>query len=128
MDNDRHLDDPDGNGGDRVVEKDAEDVADDDEVDVDYVDQDINEVDIDVVNKRSRKMLMMLVTTMLKLMSMMKKLKLLMSSLGPRPRRSVGGEGAEGDLGFRGLFQDITTSASSTSEQISLILGDIQNS
>ena len=71
---------------------------------------------------------MMLVTTMLRLMSMMKKLKLLMSSLGPRPRRSVGGEGAEGDLGFRGLFQDITTSASSTSEQISLILGDIQNS
>ena len=123
MDNDRHLDDPDGNGGDRVVEKDAEDVADDDEVDVDYVDQDINEVDIDVVNKRMRKMLVML-----RLMSMMKKLKLLMSSLGPRPRRSVGGEGAEGDLGFRGLFQDITTSASSTSEQISLILGDIQNS
>ena len=40
----------------------------------------------------------------------------------------MGGEGAEGDLGFRGLFQDITTSASSTSEQISLILGDIQNS
>ena len=86
-------------------------------------------VDIDVVNKRMRKMLIMLVTTMLRLMSMMKKLKLLMSSLGLRPRRSVGGEGAEGDLGFRGLFQDITTSsASSTSEQISLILGDIQNS
>ena len=60
---------------------------------------------------------------------MMKKLKLLTSSLGPRPRRSVGGEGAEGDLGFRGLFQDITTSsASSASEQMSLILGDIQNS
>ena len=113
---------------DRAVEKDAEDVADDDEVDVDDVDHDINEVDIDVVNKRMRKMLMMLVTTMLRLMWMMKKLKLLMSSLGPRPRRSVGGEGAEGDLGFRGLFQDITTSASSTSEQISLILGDIQNS
>ena len=71
---------------------------------------------------------MMLVTIMLRLMSMMKKLKLLMSSLGPRPRRSVGGEGAEGDLGFRGLFQDITTSASSTSEQISSILGIIQNS
>ena len=73
-------------------------------------------------------MLVMLVTIMLMLMSMMKKLKLLMSSLGPRPRRSVGGEGAEGDLGFRGLFQDITTSASSTSGQISIILGDIQNS
>ena len=123
MDNDRHLDDPDGYGGDRVVEKDEEDVADDDEVDVDDVDHDINEVDIDVVNKRMRKMLVML-----RLMSMMKKLKLLMSSLGPRPRRSVGGEGAEGDLGFRGLFQDITTSASSTSQQISLILGDNQNS
>ena len=26
MDNDRHLDDPDGNGGDGVVEKDEEDV------------------------------------------------------------------------------------------------------
>ena len=73
-------------------------------------------------------MLIMLVTIMLRLMFMMKKLKLLMSSLSPRPRRSVGGEGAEGDLGFRGLFQDITTSASSTSEQISLILGDIQKS
>ena len=71
----------------------------------------------------------MLVTIILRLMSIMKKLKLLMSrALGPRPRRSVGGEGAEGDLGFRGLFQDITTSASSTSEQISSILGDIQNS
>ena len=92
------------------------------------MDQDINEVDIDVVNKRMMKTLMMLVTTMLMLMSMMKKLKLLMSSLGPRPRRSVGGEGAQGDLGFRGLFQDITTSASSTSQQISLILGIIQNS
>ena len=41
MDNDRHLDDPDGNGGERVVEKDEKDVADDDEVDVDYVDQDM---------------------------------------------------------------------------------------
>ena len=71
----------------------------------------------------------MLVTIILRLMSIMKKLKLLMSrALGPRPRRSVGGEGAEGDLGFRGLFQDITTSASSTSGQISIILGDIQNS
>ena len=50
MDNDRHLDDPDGNGGDGVVEKDEEDVDDDDEVDVDYVDHKINEVDIDVVN------------------------------------------------------------------------------
>ena len=128
MDNDRHLDDPDGNGGDGVVEKDEEDVDDDDEVDADDVDHNINEVDIDVVNKRMRKMLMMLVTIMLRLMSMMKKLKLLMSSLGPRPRRSVGGEGAEGDLGFRGLFQDITTSASSTSEQISIISGIIQNS
>ena len=128
MDNDRHLDDPDGNGGDGVVEKDEEDVDDDDEVDADDVDHNINEVDIDVVNKRMRKMLMMLVTIMLRLMSMMKKLKLLMSrALGPRPRRSVGGEGAEGDLGFRGLFQDITTSASSTSQQISLILGVIQN-
>ena len=127
MDNDRHLDDPDGNGGDGVVEKDEEDVDDDDEVDADDVDHNINEVDIDVVNKRMRKMLMMLVKIMLRLMSMMKKLKLLMSSLGPRPRRSVGGEGAQGDLGFRGLFQDITTSASSTSEQISIILGVIQN-
>ena len=41
MDNDRHLDDPDGNGGDGVVEKDEEDVDDDDEVDVDDVDQGI---------------------------------------------------------------------------------------
>ena len=127
MDNDRHLDDPDGNGGDGVLKKDEEDVDDDDEVDADGVDHNINEVDIDVVNKRMRKMLMMLATIMLMLMSMKKKLKL-MSSLGPRPRRSVGGEGAQGDLGFRGLFQDITTSASSTSQQISLILGIIQNS
>ena len=37
MDNYRHLDDSEGNGGDRVVEKDEEDVADDDEVDVDDV-------------------------------------------------------------------------------------------
>ena len=115
MDNDRHLDDPDGNGGDGVVEKDEEDVDDDDEVDVDDVDHNIN----DVVNKRMMNTLIMLVTIMLMLMSMKKKLKLLTSSLGPRPRRSVGGEGAEGDLGFRGLFQDITTSASSTSQQIS---------
>ena len=128
MDNDRHLDDLDGNGGDGVVEKDEEDVDDDDEVDADDVDHNINEVDIDVVNKRMRKMKMMLVTIMLMLRSLKKKLKLLMSSLGPRPRRSVGGEGAEGDLGFRGLFQDITTSASSTSQQnISIILGVIQN-
>ena len=73
--------------------------------------------------------MLVLVTIILRLMSIMKKLKLLMSrALGPRPRRSVGGEGAQGDLGFRGLFQDITTPASSTSEQISIILGDIQNS
>ena len=55
---------------DRVIEKDAEDVADDDEVDVDDVDHDINEGDIDVVNKRMRKMLIMLVTIMLRLVSM----------------------------------------------------------